>query len=97
MLGGTPTLRHPGGHEVMAPGDIVCFPEGEAGAHQFLNHAEEPTRLLVCSTPVNGPSATVYPDDDTYVLRVPGQTAYRFRLSDKLLDYWDGEPGARSE
>jgi uncharacterized cupin superfamily protein len=96
VLDGTPTLRHPGGQDVMAPGDIVCFPEGEAGAHQLLNHAEEPTRLLICSTPVNAPSATVYPDDDTYVLRVPGQTGYRFRLTDQLPDYWDGEPGAAS-
>jgi len=96
VLGGAPTLRHPGGQDVMAPGDIVCFPEGEAGAHQFLNHAEEPARLMLCSTPLIGPSATVYPDDDTYVLRVPGQTGYRFRLSDKRLDYWDDEPEAGS-
>jgi uncharacterized cupin superfamily protein len=96
VLDGAPTLRRPGGREVMAPGDIVCFAEGEAGAHQFLNHADEPARLLVCSAPVSGPSAAVYPDDDTYVLRVPGQTGYRFRLSDQLSDYWDGEPGAGS-
>jgi uncharacterized cupin superfamily protein len=96
VLGGAPTLRHPGGQDVMAPGDIVCFPEGEAGAHQFLNHADEPARLLVCAAPASGPSAAVYPDDDTYVLRGPGQTGYRFRLSDKLLDYWDGEPSAGS-
>ena len=96
VLGGRPTLRHPGGQDVMAPDDIVCFPEGEAGGHQFFNHAEEPARLLICSTPVNRPSATVYPDDDTYVLRVPGQTGYRFRLTDQLPDYWDGEPAATS-
>jgi len=45
---------------------------------------------------VTGPSAAVYPDDDTYVLRVPGQAGYRFRLSDQLSDYWDGVPGAGS-
>jgi uncharacterized cupin superfamily protein len=78
----------------MAPGDIVCFPEGEAGARQFLNDAAESARLLFCSAPVTGPSAEVYPDDNTYVLRVPGQTGYRFRLTDQLPDYWDGEPGA---
>jgi uncharacterized cupin superfamily protein len=66
VLGGAPTLRHPGGQDISALGDIVCFPEGETGAHQFLNHAVEPARLLVCSTPVTGPSAAVYPDDDTY-------------------------------
>jgi uncharacterized cupin superfamily protein len=96
VLAGVPTLRHPGGKDVMVPGEIICFPEGEAGAHQFLNHAAEPARLLVCSAPVIGPSATVYPDEDTYVLHVPGQTGYRFRLGDRLADYWEGEPGAGS-
>ena len=94
VLTGTPTLRHPDGQEAMVAGDIVCFPEGESGAHQFLNQAGEPARLLFCSAPTTGPSATVYPDDNSYVLRVPGQTGYRFRLSDQLPGYWDGEPGA---
>lgn len=94
VLAGTPTLRHPDGQDPMGPGDIVCLQEGETGAHQFLNHSDTPTRILVCSTPVAGPSASVYPDDDTYVLRVPGQPGYRFRLADQLNDYWDGEPGA---
>jgi len=97
VLAGTPTLRHPAGKDVMAPGDIVCFPEGETGAHQFLDHSDDkPARLLICSSPVTGPSAAVYPDDNTYVLRVPGQTGYRFRLADQLSDYWDGEPAAGS-
>jgi uncharacterized cupin superfamily protein len=96
VLDGTPTLRHPDGQDLMAPGDIACFPEGEAGAHQFLNHGNQPARVLVCSAPVSGPSATVYPDDNTYVLRVPGQTGYLFALTDQLSDYWDGEPGAGS-
>lgn len=78
----------------MAPGDIVCFPEGETGARQLHNHDNEPARLLVCSAPVSGPWAAVYPDEGTYVLRVPGQSGYRFRLADRLLDYWDAEPGA---
>jgi uncharacterized cupin superfamily protein len=96
VLAGAPTLRHAGGQRVMAPGDIVCFPEGEAGARQFLNHADEPARLLVCSAPVTEPWAGVYPEDDEYVLHVPGQTGYLFRLSEKLPDYWAGEPGAGS-
>jgi len=96
VLAGTPTLRHPDGRDVLEPGDILCLPEGEAGAHEFLNDVDELTRLLICSTLVNGPSATVYPDQNTYVLRVPGQTAYRFQLTDKLDDYWDGEPNATS-
>jgi uncharacterized cupin superfamily protein len=94
VVAGTPTLRHPDGQDLMSPGDIVCFPEGEAGAHQFANHADEPARLLLCSAPVGGPSASVYPDEGTYVLRVPGRAGYRFRLTDQLRDYWEGEPGA---
>jgi len=66
---------------------VVCFPEGEAGAHQFLNHADEPARLLICSAPVTGPSAAVYPENNTYVLQVPGQRGYRFSLTDQLPDY----------
>lgn len=96
VLGGALTLRHADGEDVMAPGDVVCFPEGEAGAHQFVNQAEERARLLLCSAPTTGPSATVFPDEDTYVLRVPGQTGYRFCRGDQLADYWDGEPEAGS-
>ena len=76
------------------PATSSAFRRAKSGAHQFRNDAEEPARLLLCSAPLIGPSAAVYPDDDTYVLRVPGQTGYRFRLSDQLRDYWDGEPGA---
>jgi uncharacterized cupin superfamily protein len=94
VVTGAPTLRHPNGRDVLVSGDIVCLPEGETGAHQFVNDHVVPARLLVCSTPVSGPSARVEPDDDSYVLRVPGQTGYRFRLADRLDDYWDGEPGA---
>lgn len=78
----------------MTPDDILCFPESEAAAHQFLNDAVERARLLVCAAPVTRPSAAVYPDDNTYVLRVPEKTGYRFRLTDQLGDYRDGEPGA---
>jgi uncharacterized cupin superfamily protein len=96
VLGGAPILRHPGGRDVMSPGDVVRFPEGEGGAHQFLNHSDEPARLVICSAPVSGPSASVFPDENTYVLRVPGQTGYCFWLGDKLGEYWDGVPGAGS-
>ena len=96
VLDGEPTLRRPEGHEILVPGDIVCFPEGEAGAHQFLNCADETARVLMCSAPVSAVSAAVYPDDNTYVLRVPGQNGYRFRLDDQLADYWDGEPASGS-
>jgi hypothetical protein len=43
---------------------------------------------------LDGAPTLRHPDENTYVLRVPGQTGYRFRLTDQLRDYWDGEPGA---
>lgn len=62
----------------MTPDDILCFPESEAAAHQFLNDAVERARLLVCAAPVTRPSAAVYPDDNTYVLRVPEKRGIGF-------------------
>jgi hypothetical protein len=94
MLSGTPTLRDPDGRELMAPSEIVCLPEGEIGAHQFLNHGDDPARLLICTAPITGHRLR-YPDGNTYVLRVPGGRTYRFRLSDQLPDYRDGEPRGR--
>ena len=32
VVSGSPTLRTPEGERVLAPGDLVAFPEGEAGA-----------------------------------------------------------------
>ena len=37
VLSGAPTLRHPGGEEVLEPGDVVCFPAGPEGAHKVTN------------------------------------------------------------
>lgn len=35
VLAGTPTLRHPHGEEGLATGDLLCFPEGPAGARHL--------------------------------------------------------------
>jgi uncharacterized cupin superfamily protein len=51
VLGGTPTLRLAEGEErVLAPGEVVAFPVGPAGAHQVLNRAPAPARVLICAT-----------------------------------------------
>ena len=94
VLSGAPTLRHPGGEEVLAPHDVVSFPEGAGGAHRLSNEAPEPARLLVISTPVGLPAATFQPDHGTAVFRLSSREGFRFRLSDEVQDYWDGEPGA---
>ncbi|MFZ0041934.1 MAG: cupin domain-containing protein [Solirubrobacteraceae bacterium] len=94
VLGGTPTLRHPDGEDVLDPGALVCFTEGPAGAHRFQNHGDTTARLITFSTPIGRPSSTFYPDDETVVIHIPAYGGYRFSLDDQVDDYWDGEPGA---
>ena len=61
VLGGTPTVRTPDGEEVLAPGDVVYFPEGPDGLHVFSNPTEEPVRILGISTK-RFPDVVAYPE-----------------------------------
>ena len=61
VLAGTPTVRTPEGEETLAPGDVVYFPEGRAGLHDFSNPADEPARILAVSTK-RFPDVLVYPE-----------------------------------
>jgi uncharacterized cupin superfamily protein len=87
VVAGTPAVRTPEGERELAVGDIVAFPEGEEGAHTFLNHGNEPARVAIFST-LNRTTLPVYPDS--------GKVAAKgkcFRLED-AVDYWDREgPG----
>lgn len=56
VLAGAPTLRHPHGEDQLDAGDLLCLPEGPAGAHRLLNRGESVVRALFLSTtslPVN--------------------------------------------
>lgn len=68
ILSGTATLRHPGGEDALAAGDLVCFPEGPGGARRMLNHGREPIRAIFFST-MGLPANVCYPDSGTWVLR----------------------------
>jgi uncharacterized cupin superfamily protein len=68
VLGGTPTLRHPRGEDVLGAGDLVCFPEGPAGAHQLFNHSESAVRALFLST-TGLPANVHYPDTGHWLIR----------------------------
>jgi uncharacterized cupin superfamily protein len=57
VLAGNPTLRHPGGSEVLDPWDTVRFPKGPEGAHGIRNQTDEIARVLLFST-VLTPTAT---------------------------------------
>jgi uncharacterized cupin superfamily protein len=66
VLAGTPTVRHPQGESPLEAGDLVCFPEGPAGAHRLINRDESPVRALFLST--TGVPANVYHPDTRHWL-----------------------------
>jgi uncharacterized cupin superfamily protein len=94
VLGGAPTLRHADGEDVLRSSDILCFPEGPAGAHRLLNDSEDAVRVIVFSTPTGRPMSAFFPDDGTVLVRVSDHEGFLFRHDDQIEDYWDGEPGA---
>jgi uncharacterized cupin superfamily protein len=67
VLAGAPTLRHAEGESPLAAGDLVCFPEGPAGAHQLLNRDPTPVRALLLTT-TGLPANVHYPDADRWLL-----------------------------
>ncbi len=83
VVSGAPTVRTPEGERELRAGDVVGFPQGEAGAHTFYNRGTEPARILFFSTLLKG--FPVYPDSDK--IAAGGRV---FRRSD-AVDYWDGE------
>jgi uncharacterized cupin superfamily protein len=92
VLEGRPSVRHPDGEEELAPGDVVCFPEGPAGAHAVANHAAETARVLMFST-LRMPALTVYPDSDKVGLFNEDPRMWlQFRRGD-AVDYYTGETG----
>jgi uncharacterized cupin superfamily protein len=86
VLSGRPLLRHPDGEDILDPGDLVCFPDGPAGAHKLTGTGEETARLILLST-LHEPATSVYPDSGKIGVWPPGKL---FREAD-AVDYWDGE------
>jgi uncharacterized cupin superfamily protein len=68
VLAGTPTLRHAQGEDRLETGDLVCFPEGPAGAHRLLNGGPSVTRALFLAT-TGVPANVCYPETGQWVLR----------------------------
>ena len=83
VVAGTPTLRTPQGERRLRAGDVVAFPEGEAGAHTLRG----PGRVAIFSSRNQG--AVEYPDSGKRGTGPPWDRLY-FRRSD-AVDYWDGE------
>ena len=86
VIDGAPLLRGPDGERVMRPGDIVCFPSGDAGAHDVRG----PGRFLLVSA-AQPTSVCVYPDSDKVGTRpATGDDRLDFRRAD-AVGYWEGE------
>lgn len=61
VLAGTPAVRTPEGEETLTPGDVVYFPEGRNGLHDFSNPTDEPARILGISSK-RFPDVVAYPE-----------------------------------
>lgn len=87
VVSGRPTLRTPEGERPLDVGEIVNFPEGEAGTHQFRNDSDAPFRVLLGSTK-SRLYAAGYPDSGKLKVTAP---SFERMVRDEPLDYWDGE------
>jgi uncharacterized cupin superfamily protein len=88
-VAGAPTLRHPDGERVLAPGDVVLLPSGPAGAHVLRNDGSEPARVLIASNLADA-GVSVYPDSGKLGAWSPHRS-FLTRESDTGVDYWEGE------
>jgi uncharacterized cupin superfamily protein len=86
VLRGSATLRTSTGTIEVREGDAISCPAGERSAHQFYNHTQEPTDILMVGR--NGPDdACFYPDSGKWMIRALKKVG-RFTET----DYMDGEP-----
>ncbi len=89
VLAGRVLVRHPGGEQELAEGDVVCFPSGPDGAHKVTCLGDVVARVLMSSTKQT-PAIAVYPDSDKVSI-FPGDERDRLTMRRDTLDYWDGE------
>lgn len=85
VLSGHPLLRHPEGQDTLDPGDLICFPEGPAGAHKLTGQGDDPARIIIFSTN-HEPATAVYPDSGKIGVWPPGKL---FREADAVEYFRD--------
>ena len=90
VVRGQPTLRTPEGERQLDEGDVVCFPRGEAGAHQVRNGTESAVRVLMLSTLI-APDVVEYLDTGKVGARSVTGDLIMFDRPGPALDYWEGE------
>ena len=76
VISGRPTLRTLEGERELEVGEVVAFLSGRRGAHQVLNHSDEPARVLIVSTMIY-PEVAEHPDSQKIVAMTgrPDETA----------------------
>lgn len=88
VVSGAPVLRDPDGERELAPGELVAFASGPAGAHAMRG----PGRVLVFSAGARGwgeAFVTVYPDSDK-IAAAPG---VMFRRADAIETRLEDDDG----
>lgn len=90
VVSGSVVVRTPDGDRPLNAGDVVCFPPGEAGAHQVRNDSDAPARFAMPSSWAGDGYVAVRPDSNTALIVGPGFR--RIVPLDDDLDYWDREP-----
>ena len=90
VLDGRPTLRHPGGDDILGPGDVVCCPDGPEGAHKLTNRSDAVARLMIISS-YDRPAVAVFPDSDKLGVWPDGEDDILIVRRDSGVDYWEGE------
>jgi uncharacterized cupin superfamily protein len=89
VVAGEVIVRCPDGDRTLRAGDVLCFPVGEAGAHQVRNDSGVSARFAMPSSAA-GCVVAIRPDSRTASISGPG---YRGIVSiDEDLEYWDREP-----
>ncbi len=94
ILEGTGVVRTPDGEIAVAPGQVVVFPPGPAGAHRMTNTGTGPLRYVDIDSTAD-PDVFHYPDS--------GKSGWMSRFAaglhfdDDAVGYYDGEPDAESE
>lgn len=71
VLEGAPSVRLEGAEIRLGPGDVVAMPPGESSAHQFLNRADRPARMILFSTMASR-DWVGYPDSGKEMVVVAG-------------------------
>ena len=92
VLQGQLTVRHPGGEDVLGPGDMTAFPTGPDGAHKTTNNGTEVVRMVMFAT--NDPIGyCTYPDSNKmWVWTDSTDPLDKVRVRrGQNLDYYDGE------